>query len=139
MPGDSLVIRGQIDGPLDAAHQQALGIGLGSREFFEFVQWLDMLEGGSGGQFDFHRDELCSDLQNEVHFQSLLGAPEIEIGPLPLHGKGFEGFTHDTPPALRGVSDFLSVLVQRELETLLACIRHRIEQEKERPHSSGVS
>ena len=35
--------------------------------------------------------------------------------------------------------DSLSDLRQKELETLIACIRHRIEQEKERPHSSGVN
>ena len=29
MPGDGPVVRGQIDGLFDAAHQQALGIGFG--------------------------------------------------------------------------------------------------------------
>ena len=57
MPGDGAVIRGQIDGLFNAAHQQTLGIGFGPGEFLEFVQWLHMFEGGSGGQFDLHRDE----------------------------------------------------------------------------------
>ena len=35
--------------------------------------------------------------------------------------------------------DFLSDLGQQELETLIACIRDRIEQEKGGPHSSGVN
>jgi hypothetical protein len=34
--------------------------------------------------------------------------------------------------------DFLWDLEPRELETLIACIRHRIEQEKERFPSPGV-
>jgi hypothetical protein len=38
MPGDGPVVRGQIDGLFDAAHQQALGIGFGPGEFFEFIQ-----------------------------------------------------------------------------------------------------
>ena len=95
MPGDGPIIRGQFDGLFDAAHQQTLGIGFCPREFFEFVQWLNMLEGGRGGQFDLHRDQSRSDLEYEVYFQSFMGPPEIEIGPLPLHGKGLEGFTHD--------------------------------------------
>lgn len=32
--------------------------------------------------------------------------------------------------------NFLSMLGERELETLIACIRDRIEQEKRGPHSS---
>jgi hypothetical protein len=32
--------------------------------------------------------------------------------------------------------DFLSDLKPRELETLTACIRHRVEQEKKLPYSS---
>jgi hypothetical protein len=35
--------------------------------------------------------------------------------------------------------DFLSNLEEKELETLIACIRDRIEQEKEKSHSSGVN
>ena len=35
--------------------------------------------------------------------------------------------------------DFLSTLEQRELEILIACIRHRIEQEKGGPHSSKIN
>ena len=35
--------------------------------------------------------------------------------------------------------DFLSNLGERELETLIACVRHRIEQEKGGLHSSGVN
>ena len=35
--------------------------------------------------------------------------------------------------------DFLSDLGQRELETLISCIRDRIEQEKGRPPSSGIN
>ena len=35
--------------------------------------------------------------------------------------------------------NFLSVLGQKEFETLIACIRDRIEQEKGRPHSTGVN
>jgi hypothetical protein len=35
--------------------------------------------------------------------------------------------------------DFLSDLGQRELETLIACIQDRIEQEKGEAHSSGVN
>jgi hypothetical protein len=34
--------------------------------------------------------------------------------------------------------NFRSILGPTELETLVVCIRHRIEQEKGRPHSSGV-
>jgi hypothetical protein len=35
--------------------------------------------------------------------------------------------------------DFLSDLGQRELETLIACIRNRIEQEKEMANSSKIN
>jgi hypothetical protein len=35
--------------------------------------------------------------------------------------------------------NFLSDLGQRELETLIACIRNRIEQEKREPHSSRIN
>ncbi len=35
--------------------------------------------------------------------------------------------------------DFLCDLGQQELETLIACIRDRIEQEKRGPHSSGAN
>lgn len=35
--------------------------------------------------------------------------------------------------------DFLSDLEQRELETLIACIRDRIEQEKRKANSSKIS
>lgn len=34
--------------------------------------------------------------------------------------------------------DFLSDLGQRDLETLIACIRDRIEQEKEKANSSKI-
>ena len=35
--------------------------------------------------------------------------------------------------------DFLSILGERELEILIACIRDRIEQEKEGLHSSKIN
>jgi len=46
MPGDSLVIRGQIDGPLDAAHQQALESAWAPVSFLNLFNGSTCLRGG---------------------------------------------------------------------------------------------